>query len=208
MKNIITSILLFTAGAGIGSAVTWKLLKTKYEQIAQEEIDSVKEVYSRRARAAANPKPIEGEGVEGSHISEKPDLMEYAAKLKEEGYMDYSTKNKDEDEDEQEEKKPYTSDMDGYSYDEEPYVIAPEHFGEYDDYETQSLTLYNDGYLTDDDDNEIIDIADVVGEDFKEHIGVFEDDAVHIRNEKYKTDFEVLVVERNFNEEAPGDGEE
>lgn len=205
MKNIITSILLFTAGAGIGSAVTWKLLKTKYEQIAQEEIDSVKEVYSRRARAAANPKPIEGEDIEESHIPEKPDLMEYAAKLKEEGYMDYSTQNKDEQE---EEKKPYTSDMDGYSYDEEPYVIAPEHFGEYDDYETQSLTLYNDGYLADDDDNEIMDISDVVGEDFKKHIGDFEDDAVHIRNEKYKTDFEILVVERNFKDEAPDDGEE
>ena len=208
MRNIITSILLFTAGAGIGSAVTWKLLKTKYEKIAQEEIDSVKEVYSKRASVAANPKPIEGEGVEEIHIPEKPDLMEYAAKLKEEGYMDYSTNGKDEQKEKEEEKEAYTSDMDGYSYDEEPYVITPEHFGEYDDYETQILTLYNDGYLVDDDDNEIVDIADVVGEDFKEHIGDFEDDAVHIRNEKYKTDFEVLVVERNFNEEAPVDGEE
>lgn len=208
MRNIITSILLFTAGAGIGSAVTWKLLKTKYEKIAQEEIDSVKEVYSKRASVAANPKPIEGEGVEEIHIPEKPDIMEYAAKLKEEGYMDYSTNGKDEQKEKEEEKEPYTSDMDGYSYDEEPYVITPEHFGEYDDYETQILTLYNDGYLVDDDDNEIVDIADVVGEDFKEHIGDFEDDAVHIRNEKYKTDFEVLVVERNFNEEAPVDGEE
>lgn len=208
MRNIITSILLFTAGAGIGSVVTWKLLKTKYEQIAQEEIDSVKEVYSKRASVTANPKPIEREGAEESHIPEKPDLMEYAAKLKEEGYMDYSTNGKDEQKEKEEEKEPYTSDMDGYSYDEEPYVITPEHFGEYDDYETQILTLYNDGYLVDDDDNEIVDIADVVGEDFKEHIGDFEDDAVHIRNEKYKTDFEVLVVERNFNEEAPVDGEE
>lgn len=208
MRNIITSILLFTAGAGIGSAVTWKLLKTKYEQIAQEEIDSVKEVYSKRASVAANPKPIEGEGVEESHIPEKPDLMEYAAKLKEEGYMDYSTNSKDEQKEEKEEKEPYTSDMDGYSYDEEPYVITPEHFGEYDDYDTQILTLYNDGYLADDDDVEIVNIADVVGEDFKDHIGDFEDDAVHIRNEKYKTDYEILVVERNFNEEAPVDGEE
>lgn len=208
MKHVVTSILLVAAGAGIGSAVTWKLLKTKYEQIAQEEIDSVKEMYSRRARAAANPKPVEEdepEEAEKIHISEKPDLMEYAAKLREEGYMDYSTPSKVEPK--EEEKEPYTSDMDGYAYDEEPYVIAPEHFGEYDDYETQSLTLYADGYLADDNDFEIVDIAGVVGEDFKEHIGDFEDDAVHIRNERFKTDYEVLVVERNF-EEAPDDGEE
>lgn len=35
-------LLAFIAGAGIGSVCTWQLLKRKYEQIAQEEIDSVK----------------------------------------------------------------------------------------------------------------------------------------------------------------------
>ena len=48
MKNQLSNIIIFAAGAAIGSAVTWKLLKTKYEQIAQEEIDSVKAVFSRR----------------------------------------------------------------------------------------------------------------------------------------------------------------
>ena len=47
-RNLLTS-LAFVAGAAAGSAITWKLLKTKYEKIAQEEIDSVKEVFSRRA---------------------------------------------------------------------------------------------------------------------------------------------------------------
>ena len=37
-------LLAFIAGAGIGSVCTWQLLKRKYEQIAQEEIDSVKAV--------------------------------------------------------------------------------------------------------------------------------------------------------------------
>ena len=45
MKDILGKVLLFTAGAAIGSAVTWMLVKTKYEKIAQEEIDSVKEEY-------------------------------------------------------------------------------------------------------------------------------------------------------------------
>lgn len=41
-------LLAFIAGAGIGSVCTWQLLKRKYEQIAQEEIDSVKAAYAAR----------------------------------------------------------------------------------------------------------------------------------------------------------------
>ena len=35
-KSTLSNIVIFAVGAAIGSAVTWKLLKTKYEQIAQE----------------------------------------------------------------------------------------------------------------------------------------------------------------------------
>lgn len=187
MKNVMTNSLAFITGVGLGTAVSWKLLKNKYKEIAQEEIDSVKEVYSRKTKATASPKPIEEKKTDS--ISEKPDLMEYAAKLKEEGYVDYSTGDTEE-------------------HEKAPYIITPEHFDEFEDYETQSLTLYNDGYLVDDDDNEIIDIAGVVGEDFRDHIGDFEDDAIHIRNDRLRTDFEILAVERNFKDEAPDDGEE
>ena len=45
-RDTLCKFFLFTAGAAIGSVVTWKLVKTKYEQIAQEEIDSVKEEYA------------------------------------------------------------------------------------------------------------------------------------------------------------------
>ena len=55
MKDTLSKIVIFAVGAGIGSAVTWKLLKAKYEQIAQEEIDSVKEVFSKRQ----NDDPVE-----------------------------------------------------------------------------------------------------------------------------------------------------
>ena len=47
MNNKVFGTILFTAGAIIGSLVTWKVVKTKYEDIAQEEIDSVKEEYTR-----------------------------------------------------------------------------------------------------------------------------------------------------------------
>lgn len=43
-------LLAFIAGAGIGSVCTWQLLKRKYEQIAQEEIDSVKSGLCRKRK--------------------------------------------------------------------------------------------------------------------------------------------------------------
>lgn len=45
---MINKILIFAAGVVIGSAVTWKLVKDKYKKLADEEIASVKEVWSKK----------------------------------------------------------------------------------------------------------------------------------------------------------------
>lgn len=44
MSNKALFSLAFIIGTVTGSVVTWYLLKDKYEALAQEEIDSVKEV--------------------------------------------------------------------------------------------------------------------------------------------------------------------
>ena len=196
MKNTSINLAMLAVGAAIGSAVTWKLVKTKYERIAQEEIDSVKEVYSRKEEHS-EPVEIKTETPEPNKtvLVDKPYLKTYAAMIQKEGYMDYSRKSEPEP---KQEKEKYTRDMDDFAYDEEPYVIAPEHFDEYDDYETQSLTYYADGYLADDNGDLIEDIDGTVGIDFDEHIGDFEDDSVHIRNERLKTDFEILASNSKY----------
>lgn len=64
-------VLAFVIGAGIGSAVTWKLLKTKYEQIAQEEIDSVKEHFRNRSKTetvAVEDTDVEKEAEEADYV--------------------------------------------------------------------------------------------------------------------------------------------
>lgn len=38
----------FVCGAMVGAIGIWKYVENKYERIAQEEIDSVKNVYSKR----------------------------------------------------------------------------------------------------------------------------------------------------------------
>ena len=48
MSETIKRIFIFVAGAGLGAFATWQFLKNKYEQIANEEIASVKEAYNKK----------------------------------------------------------------------------------------------------------------------------------------------------------------
>ena len=75
---------------------------------------------------------------------------------------------------------------------EKPYVIAPEESWE-QDYPTITLTYYEgDGVLADDNDKIIDNIDELVGEDFADHFGEYEDDSVYIRNDAFKIYYEIL----------------
>ncbi len=175
MKGTLSNVLLFAAGAAIGSAVTWKLVKDKYERIAQEEIDSVKETFA--ARKPIEPVEDEPETVEPREtISQKPDLYEYAKRL--EGYRDQLTSEE-------------VAAMD------KPRVIRPDEYGDGDN-ELVSLNYYADGVLTDDWDNPIEDVEGTVGVESLTTFGKYEEDSVFVRNDKQKIDYEILRDSRNF----------
>lgn len=171
MNNKIIGMIMFAVGAAVGSAVTWKFVKTKYEMIADEEIKSVKEVYLKKERRLA-------EKAKEQRVKDKPDLSEYSKKLKEEGYIDERNEN----------------DMS-----DDPYVIPPDEFGN-SEYDAVSLTYYSDGVLTDDWDKIIENIDDIVGADSLYHFGEYEDDSVFVRNDRLKTDYEILLDERKYSD--------
>ena len=68
------------------------------------------------------------------------------------------------------------------------------------DYSTISLTYYSDDVLTYESDELVEDVDDIVGADFAEHFGEYEDDSVFIRNDRMKTDFEILADKRNYSD--------
>ena len=148
-----TGFVMFVLGAAVGSVVTWQYTKKKYEQIAQEEIDSVKEIFSRRESAAdveiVTPEP---QTAKVGKPEEKPDISEYAARLEREGYTNYSNASAGEKKEEQEE-----------AMEMKPYVISPDEFGEFEDYERISLSYYADHILADEDDEKVEDVDNVVG---------------------------------------------
>lgn len=181
----------FVTGTMIGSAATWCFVKKKYERIAQEEIDSVKEVFARKEfDSMVKERTKAGEGIakglndgirlEAEQAKDKPDLAQYAAMVQKyggivDGEKEVSMKEKC------------------------PYVIPPEEFGEFDDYERISLTYYADGVLTDENDEIVDDVADIVG-DGLDHFGEYEDDSVFVRCDERKCDYEILLDQRNFSE--------
>ena len=78
--------IAFVAGGALGSLATWMFVKKKYEQIAQEEIDSVKEVYSKR-----KPKTEKNDDDEEEAIQvDKKEVAEYEKIIETTGYSKYS----------------------------------------------------------------------------------------------------------------------
>lgn len=191
MNKMSTNMFIFAVGAAIGSAVAWLYAKKYYERIANEEIESMKEWLARRVEEQDKEKEEESESPAQNHTtpSIKPDLMDYAAKVKDLGYVDYSRRTEEKEEMDSEEE---VDDTDDYIY-----VIKPEIFGE-EDYEEVSLTYYADGVLTDEQDNPIEDVAGMVGADYASHFGEYEDDSVFIRNDRLRTDFEILADQRKY----------
>lgn len=172
MKDTLINIVIFAVGAAVGSAVTWKYFKTKYERIAQEEIDSVKEVFSKRKKELEEDK--------NTYEPTADDLHDYASVIKGSGYSTQSVEE-----------------MENMS---KPYVIPPEDFGEIDEYETVSFTYYSDGILADDMDDIVEDVDNTVGYDSLKHFGEYEDDSVFVRNDRLKTDYEILLDTRAYSD--------
>lgn len=179
MNGTIKNLLIFVSGAAIGSVVTWKLLQSKYEQLVQEEIASIRDVFSRREAELTEELDEAHEKMSENNENSKqipPEKKSDYGKLVE--ALDYTSYSG-----QKEEKKPII---------DRPYVIPPEDFGEFDNYERINLTYYADGVLTDDNDDPIEDVDDIVGTDSLNHFGEYEDDSVHVRNDRLKCDYEIL----------------
>ena len=195
-------IFIFVLGAAVGSLVTWKFVEEKYRRIADEEIESVKETFkNRESKIAEDEKQAEELGVTSPSKEFYSQLKESTDKLTEDmcNYQklasNYNSNSKDyKYTDENGEGEIVEDEPEDYP---EPYVIAPEEFGELEDYQTESLIYYEDKVVATDDDRIVDDVEVLIG-DALEHFGDYEDDAVHVRNEKEKTDYEILRSEKNY----------
>lgn len=185
--NKLLCVLSFAAGAATGAIVMHRYIYDSYMKKTQEEVDSVREAFEKRYEELKKEGSETLEKMEDATkkmveaARNKPGIVEYTERIKKEGYVDYAKTTKDGQPAEEEEVV------------ERPIVISPDVFGEDEDYATISLTYYEgDDVLTDEDDNIVDDVAGIVGTDFADHFGQYEEDSVYIQNDMKKCYYEIL----------------
>lgn len=180
MKNTLSNVLIFTVGAAIGSAVTWYFVKTKYERIAQEEIDSVKEEFTKHTYDG--PQDADEADTEQNDIPEEEPVCnskeKYTGIVKTLGYHNYS------------DVEPTLMETKKKDISTNARVITPDEFGT-EDYKIVELTYWADGVVTDTKNKRIKDVGSLLG-DTLERFGEYERDALHVRDDAKKIDFEIL----------------
>ena len=185
MNNRLMNAFIFAAGALVGSVATYMVVKTKYERLADEEIEEMREYYLEKlAEAEEEPElslPLPEIPKTTDPIPEKPSLMQMAAILRDQGY---SIKEEG-----------GSNDMS-----KGPKVISPEEFGDELDYDVFSYTYYADGVLADEYDDPIKDVEKVVG-DALDHFGEYEADTVFVVDHSREAYIEILRDLSNHRED-------
>lgn len=168
MKKSFIGIVFFAAGSALGYVVADKVLKQKYEQLVQDEVDSIKAAFRKERPTAEKKKnkPTEHERVE------------YSKRVSELGYS--------------EEKKPAPlqaprvispdefGDEDGYDEISLTY------------YADGTVTDDSDRVMSES------EIEETIGIDSLTHFGEYEDDSVFVRNDRLKADYEILLDRRTY----------
>ena len=182
-KSMINSILTFVIGAGVGAVTSIFIVKKHYEEVSKQEIESVKEVYAKKKEMDEASK-LDEEHKDNNEIIKK---KEYDTKTKENIKKTAVTDNTGEDTDEDE--------------NENIHIIPGHEFGATDNI-TITLWYWTDGTVTNENMKIIGNVDDCIGDDFMAHFGDNEDDpdAVYVRNDVQKIDYEILKEYRGFSD--------
>lgn len=182
-KSMINSILTFVIGAGVGAVTSIFIVKKHYEEVSKQEIESVKEVYAKKKEMDEAAKLDE----DLKAVNEVIKKNDYATWSEERVEKTAVTDNTGEDTDEDE--------------NENIYIIPGHEFGATDNI-TITLWYWTDGTVTNDNKKIIGNVEDCIGDDFMAHFGDDENDpdAVYVRNDVQKIDYEILKEYRGFSD--------
>ena len=149
--------------------------------MCSSDLEKIKTEYDNEEIITVQPSP-----------SKKPDLKDlslYADILKDKEYRDYS---------EYVDPRKEVSDISDLK--PRPYVISPDLFGEEDDYDLYVYTQYADGVVTDEGDEpiETEELDELIGLNSLKTFGQYEEDAIYVRNEGMKIDYEILKDNSNY----------
>ena len=188
MSSLLKVVVIFSMGVAVGAVTADILLAKKYEDLVQEEIDSIKATRTRGVDVNSKPSGDE---------EDEEDNDESEHTLVDNGYKKvarrYNTVEPNE-----EVVGPNVSLR-------KPYIITIEQFSEEEpDYEKTTIHYYRaDDTFADEDGESITDSSLVVGDSTASYFWNYEEytdepDVVYIRNDKLETDYEVICLARAY----------
>jgi hypothetical protein len=192
MTKNVYGMLMFIAGAAVGAAVAVKIVQKKYEKRANEEIESVREYYASKKSEKVKEEIKKLDEIKALDGEEKIDA--YLKVLEDSGYV-----SRELEEQTTEKKEIVTVERKS-----DTALISPEELGElveeYDRcFDIVTLVYYADNVMVYHEDEHLVDdIDDLVGTEFRDHFGDYENDAVFVRNFRNETDYEIIRDEDKY----------
>ena len=196
----------FGIGAGgiIGGVVGFFLAKKKYEHLADEEVKSVKDSFSKYFEhdKAKESKPKHMPAPETSSVVQEETkatpIVDYSARYQSvaNGYSSSVPNERN--------KLPEKSVVSG-----DPaniFIITPKEFDE-SEYDSATLFYYKDGVLANDNYEPLnaVEITSMIGDQALDSFGTYGTDAVYVQNDNNKTVYEIILEDDNYTDVFPDD---
>ena len=202
MNKNISMVITFVAGIVVGVSATYKIAETKYQNIANEEIESVISSFTHRQPLEQIDEPAKEDITELEHQnksqnkpkSSKTIMTDYKRTIDKVGYDTISTDKIKPNKKNNRKKEEELEKMDKQDT-PEIFVISPDEFNTLDGYDTATMYYSSDNYVLDSNYTILSDkeIECMIGHDPAGHFGEYEEDSVFIRNEVRMCDYEILL---------------
>lgn len=189
VKLIAATTGAFALGAAAGILSGMSYFKKKFEAIADEEIESVKETYRAKQR---QEEPCE-EQADGGYAATAEEAMDNYRSILTETYGPSPFDEEDDVVPVDQFKMPMDERVKA-----KPYIIDEREAGECEGYPIASLTYYSDYILADENDEPVDDVEGYVGADALLQLKVGPSDVVYVRNDRLGCDFEIMADLRRY----------
>lgn len=204
MNKSVIFFLGIGAGGIIGGVVGFFLAKKKYEHLADEEVKSVKDTFSKyfehdkvkEDKLSHMPAPETSSVVQEEH-KDTP-IVDYSARYQSSinGYSSSVPNERD--------KLPETSVVSG-----DPaniFIITPKEFNE-SEYNAVTLFYYKDGVLSNDNYEPLnaVEITSMIGDQALDSFGTYGTDSVYVQNDNNKTVYEIILEDDNYTDIVAND---
>ena len=191
MKTTTNKALYFIMGTVTGIIGTYVVLKPRYDKMYGEAVESAVEARCRKYDEDKNA-CVQRESVDSSTNPVKPYIAPKAETPKEQVRINYSQMI---------EKTGYAEESEKEDKDnDKPYIISPEEYEDNVEYNVYYMKYMADGVLVDDLYDPVDNVEDLVGVDFPEHFGEYEEDTVYIRDDIKGCDYQINLDLRTYEE--------